>query len=64
MTLSEYMEMYDLTDQVMADRLGRERSVVTRYRLGQVMPSPRVIAKVEVVTGWKVRFRDWIKEVS
>ncbi len=64
MKLKEYMDRENLTDQTMADLLKKERSVVTRYRNGDVTPPIETIARIEEVTNGKVKFRDWVGDAA
>tara|TARA_R110002167_G_scaffold142496_5_gene331260 strand:+ start:1485 stop:1688 length:204 start_codon:yes stop_codon:yes gene_type:complete len=54
MTLSEYMDKHQMTDQKMSEQIGVSRSAVTQYRLGDRMPRPEIMVKLVEVTGKKV----------
>ena len=62
MTLAEYMATYSKTEQELAEILGKHRSVVGRYRSGEVKPPIAIIAKISEITKGKVQFRDWLTQ--
>lgn len=62
MKLDAYMNMQRLTDEDMAQKIGKERSLVSRYRRGEVVPPLEIIAKIERVTDHAVSFRDFLKD--
>jgi len=64
MKLKEYLSMKDMTDAQFSELLGKERSVVTKYRLGKVMPPLEVIAEIERATKGAVSFRDFLAPSS
>jgi len=55
MTLQEYMRKHRLTDQVVADAIGVDRTAVCRWRSGNQCPTLRAAVAVEKYTGGKVR---------
>jgi DNA-binding transcriptional regulator YdaS (Cro superfamily) len=59
MKLATYLQQHQLTDQAFAELIGRERSVVSRYRTGAVCPSLETIAAIDRVTGGTVSFQDF-----
>ena len=61
MKLEKYMADNQLTDEAMAKRLGKDRSVVSRYRRGEVTPPPDVIREIQRVTERAVQFNDWFE---
>ena len=54
MTLSEYMDKHQMTDQKMSEIIGVSRSAVTQYRLGSRMPKPEILVRLVDATGAKV----------
>lgn len=60
MTLSEYMAKHSKTEQDLAEILGKHRSVIGRYKNGEVKPPISIIAKISEITKGKVQFKDWI----
>ena len=64
MTLSEYMQSKKITDAEMAPLVGKDSSVVGRYRRGNTMPDLYTVAKISEITKGKVRFKDWLKTLE
>jgi len=65
MHLSDYMTRNKLTDDDVAEAIGRTRVSVSRYRRGLIRPSWDVIEAIRALTNNKVRFEDWkIAEVA
>jgi transcriptional regulator with XRE-family HTH domain len=64
MTLDEYAKQKSMTDEQLGALIGKDRSLVSKYRRGEVTPSLDVIATIEDVTNGKVRFRDWLGEAA
>lgn len=60
MKLSEYMKLKQMTDDVLADALGKDRTIIGKYRRGIVIPPIEVIARIEDVTERAVSFRDFL----
>ena len=60
MKLSDYLEMASITDAQFAFRIGKERSVVTKYRNGTVKPPLDVISMIHQVTSGAVTFQDFV----
>ena len=60
MTLEQYMEKKGIKDAEFAERIGKDRSLVSRYRRGEVIPSLDVIARIEAATAKAVSFRDFL----
>jgi hypothetical protein len=63
MTLREYLEWRDLTDEDFARQLAAvgapvERSAVTRWSLSETTPKPRYIRAIVMVTKGKVSALD------
>jgi transcriptional regulator with XRE-family HTH domain len=55
------MKANGVTDAALAKRIGRERSVVTRYRNGEAQPSLDAAWAIAVETGGAVRLDDWFR---
>lgn len=64
MKLSEYMELKGLDDEKFGVSIGKDRSLVSRYRRGEVVPPLEVIAKIEEATRNAVSFRDFLTDGS
>lgn len=54
MTLSEYMDKHQMTDQKMSEIVGVSRSAITQYRLGSRMPKPEILVRLVDATDAKV----------
>lgn len=63
MKLQTYMDKFNLTDADMAEKIGKDRSLISKYRRGIVVPSLDVIADIERVTSKAVSFHDF-REVA
>lgn len=61
MTISDYLRLHKMTDQVFADLIGVERSTVTRMRGGQI-PKKEIMLRIVSVTAGKVMANDFYKE--
>ena len=60
MKLQEYMELKNLTDEQMAEIIGKERTLVSKYRRGKVSPPLEVIAVIEAKTDRAVSYQDFL----
>ena len=60
MTLSEYMQAKKLSDSDLAPLVGKDQSVIGRYRRGDIKPDLYTVAKISEITKGKVRFQDWL----
>lgn len=60
MKLDEYMELHSLTDAAFAAMVGKDRTMIGRYRRGDVIPPADVIHEIQVLTKYAVQFNDWI----
>lgn len=60
MKLSEYLNLKNMTDSQFSEAIGKDRSVVTKYRLGNVTPPIDVIAAIDKETNGAVSFRDFL----
>lgn len=54
-TLDEFMKRRGWTDQHLAEQVGRDRSTITRIRLGHAAPSLDLAVKIERLTHGKVK---------
>jgi transcriptional regulator with XRE-family HTH domain len=60
MELARYLEDHRLTLTQFAEMVGGvEASTVTRWRTGELFPSPDNMALIEVATGGAVTYRDF-----
>ena len=59
MKLADYMAEHGLTDEAVAQRIGRERSFVTRLRQGKASPSLRTLSDISAATGGAVTAEDF-----
>lgn len=60
MTLAEYMDQKDLTDDALAKRVGVSRGYITQLRLGmRSNPSIPIAAKIEAETNGRVPMKVW-----
>jgi len=66
MTLEEYMERENLTDEAMAKKIGVTRSAVSYYRSGKRMPSVLTMHQIEEATKrevtWDCMSKRWMRE--
>jgi transcriptional regulator with XRE-family HTH domain len=61
MTLAEFMELENLTDAGLAEKVGRDRSNVTRWRRGDTKPDFEALVAIEKITGGKVTALDFAR---
>lgn len=61
MKLSKYLEITKTSDSAFGDLVNRERSTVTRWRLGKTRPDLEVMMKIAVVTDGAVTASDFAK---
>lgn len=59
MKLSTYMQMANIKDAQLAEKVGRERSTVTRWRRGETKPDFDAMMALEKVTEGAVTYRDF-----
>jgi transcriptional regulator with XRE-family HTH domain len=64
MTLDEYMKAKRLTDSDVASQVNRDRSTVTRWRLGRTRPDFDALIALEKMTKGKVSARDFVEAAS
>jgi transcriptional regulator with XRE-family HTH domain len=62
MTLHDYMKLANIKDAEFSDKIGKDRSAVTKYRLGLITPPLEVIAEIEKATSGAVSFRDFLQK--
>ncbi len=59
MKLAKFMELAQLTDADLAEKLGRDRSTVTRLRNGSTKPSFEVMLALERLSEGMIRPSDF-----
>lgn len=59
MKLQEYMKKKGIKDAEFAEVIGKDRTIVSKYRRGLVQPPLDVISKIDAVTNKQVSFRDF-----
>lgn len=62
MKLQTYLTKHGIADPEFAKKIGKDRSLVSKYRRGKAKPSIDVIAKIEAATSRAVTFRDFVGE--
>jgi transcriptional regulator with XRE-family HTH domain len=62
MKLTDYMSLKGLSDEEMGNLIGKERSVVSKYRSGAITPTLQTIARLEEITDRAVSFRDFLAQ--
>ncbi len=62
MKLEQFMQMAGLNDEQMAEKIGKDRTLVSRYRRGEVIPPLEIIARIEDATSNAVTFRDFLQD--
>lgn len=62
MQLSDYMTKLALTDDQVADAIGRNRVSVSRLRRGVQQPSFETIKRINEFTDGQVSPNDWLEE--
>lgn len=60
MKFAEYMAEANISDDAMAVSLKKDRTVIGRYRRGDVVPPLEVIAKIDELTGGRVSYPDFL----
>ncbi|WP_246252053.1 helix-turn-helix domain-containing protein [Ancylobacter pratisalsi] len=63
MNLANYLAANELTDAAFAERIGRERSFVTRLRTGRATPSLATVAAIQVATNGAVTATDFMPTI-
>lgn len=61
MKLAEYLRLKGMSDTDFAERIGKDRSLVTRYKSGGVTPSLGVIVRIEAETEGAVTASDFLE---
>lgn len=59
--LAAYMEQAGIKDAEFAALIGRERSIVTKIRLGRIKPTVETAVAIENHTSGKVPVRAWVE---
>ena len=60
MKLDDFMRLKGISDDGMGKILSKDRTIVSKYRRGSVMPPLSVIALIEKETDGAVSFRDFL----
>jgi adenosyl cobinamide kinase/adenosyl cobinamide phosphate guanylyltransferase len=60
MKLSDYMAAHGITDEQMAQRVGRHRSRVSRHRRGVERPDWNAVSAYHTATDGEVTANDWM----
>ena len=60
--LSLYMETHGLTNEAMAEKIGKSSSMISRYRNGEIVPPADVIREIQNATNLAVQFNDWFSK--
>jgi len=64
MKLDAYMTLAGITDQKLADSIGRDRTTILRLRSGKtVAPDWETVIAIQDATGGAVRAEDWAEAV-
>jgi ribosome-binding protein aMBF1 (putative translation factor) len=62
--LDSYMKREGISDAVMAERIGRDRSIVNKLRNGNMSPTLEVAAAIERETGGEVPMASWLSQAA
>jgi len=61
MKLAEYMDLHNLSDEAVAEKVNRDRSNVLRWRKGVTKPDFDALVKLEIMTKGRVTATDFVK---
>jgi hypothetical protein len=64
MTFDEFLTKKKITNAEAAIRLGRDQTIIGRYRARSVTPSPEIIAEIVDWSRGKVSPRELLKEAA
>lgn len=64
MNIKKYLEIYKISHQKLALKLGIGRTTVTKYVSKSIMPSPKIIQKIHEATNGLVVYADWIPDTK
>lgn len=64
MTLAEYLRTHDLKAAEFARRVGVSRQNISRWSLGQVLPRPEEMKRIQEATGGQVMPNDFFAAPS
>lgn len=64
MKLSTYLAERGISDKDFGASIGRERSVVSKYRSGSVRPTLDTIQAIERATGGLVTYHDFVEPLE
>lgn len=59
MKLAHWLARENRTDAWLAERVGRDRSIITRIKRGDALPSVEVAAAIQRLTGGEVTATDY-----
>jgi transcriptional regulator with XRE-family HTH domain len=59
MDLATFMELESLTDTQLAEKVGRDRSNVSRWRLKRTKPDFEALVAIEQISAGKVTAKDF-----
>lgn len=62
MKLAEWMTSESVDDEGMADRVGADRSTISRIRRGETRPSWPLVARIKAATGGAVSADDFLPD--
>jgi transcriptional regulator with XRE-family HTH domain len=61
MRLTEYLRRQKMSQSAFSRKLGMAQPTVNRYCLGERVPIPEMLVKIERITGGMVRVEDFVK---
>ena len=64
MQLFEYLIQRDVSQTQFAEKIGVSQPTLSRYLVGETIPSVVTAIKIEQVTGGAVKPRDWLTVVE
>lgn len=62
MKLSDFLSTRKITATAFAEKVGVSQPAMHRYLKNDRFPKPEIIARIEAVTGGKVKFNDWLEQ--
>lgn len=64
MKLEEWMQNNSVSDADLAGRVGRDRTIISKLRKGQIKPSIKVLLAITRLTDGQVTIEDFMPEQS
>ena len=64
MQLFEYLVDHDIYQKTFAEKIGVSQPTLSRYLVGETIPSVVTAIKIEQATGGAVKPRDWLTVVE